>query len=297
MVRNNETVDLQGKPFFFDSIGIKLTHKCRLNCSFCCEPNRTIKDFERGNFLRILDTIRKAGTTRLCLTGGDPLLYNSLVPILEHAKTIGFHNILLTSDGELLISQMNKVFPVVDAVRFSVHAIGNLHDRIVGKKGAFFDIELAVKKANEKCMPCLITSVITPLSLGSIPDIISWCLSHNIQQLFIFELLRSGRGNDFKKQYGTVASDEIKRVLQNEIDRCDLGNLKIVHYSYQYNGECVLIYGDGRVVVDPYDGSKSFQLDIGNVLDECPESIFDRYWSDPDMREGYIVHQKMLNSI
>ena len=73
--------------------------------------------------VKITNALYNAGTRRLCLTGGDPLLYPALTALLKHTKTTGFENILLTADGSLLVKK-SEILTHVSAVRLSVHEIG-----------------------------------------------------------------------------------------------------------------------------------------------------------------------------
>ena len=129
---------------FFPSVGLKLTGACRMRCPFCCEPNRAQALAPIDIFVAIADKLRQWGTRRLCLTGGEPLLYPKIDSFLKHTKSLGFYNLLLTSDGALFKDNHNQILPFVDAVRFSVHAVGSQLDELVGYIGSFLNTEKAV---------------------------------------------------------------------------------------------------------------------------------------------------------
>src|SRR4030042_3261878 len=88
-----------GKKFpFFPSIGLKLIGACRFQCPFCCEPDRNQSLSPLKNFITITNLLHQFGTQRLCFTGGDPLLYPDISPLLKHTYSLGFFNFLLTTN-------------------------------------------------------------------------------------------------------------------------------------------------------------------------------------------------------
>ena len=92
---------LRGGPGFCQ---IAITNACNASCRFCSFPQvppaaRVMAD--PGRLLAGLLALKKAGIDYLCLTGGEPLLYPSLLPVLARAQTLAIHTLLCTN-GALL---------------------------------------------------------------------------------------------------------------------------------------------------------------------------------------------------
>jgi len=283
------------KVTFFPSVGLKLTGACRFACPFCCEPNRTQDVAPIENFISITNTLCQSGTRRLCLTGGEPMLYPNIVQLVKHTKSLGFYNLLLTTDGASLKKNHNEVLPFLNAVRFSVHAVDSLHDEIVRHPGSFLETEEAIDFLTKEEISCFVTTVVTPLNIDSISDIAEWCLYKSIKKYFLFGLMRSGLGNSFMNEHGEVSPADISDIIAELKRRYSREQIEIIYYDYSNNAECVLIYGDGRVVIDPYPNSQSFQLEIGNIFSDTPAEILDRFLIDPKNFEGYCQHLNMYN--
>ena len=283
------------KVTFFPSVGLKLTGACRFACPFCCEPNRTQDVAPIENFISITNTLCQSGTRRLCLTGGEPMLYPNIVQLVKHTKSLGFYNLLLTTDGASLKKNHNEVLPFLNAVRFSVHAVDSLHDEIVRHPGSFLETEEAIDFLTKEEISCFVTTVVTPLNIDSISDIAEWCLYKSIKKYFLFGLMRSGLGNSFMNEHGEVSPADISEIIAELKRRYSREQIEIIYYDYSNNAECVLIYGDGRVVIDPYPNSQSFQLEIGNIFSDTPDEILDRFLIDPKNFEGYCQHLNMYN--
>ncbi len=285
------------KVKFFPSVGLKLTGACRFGCPFCCEPDRTQDVAPIENFIAITNTIRQSGTQRLCLTGGDPLLYPNIGQLLKHTKSLGFYNLLLTTDGELLKKNHNKILPFLNAVRFSVHALDSQHDEIVGHPGSFMATEEAIDIMTKEGVPYFVTTVVTPLNIDLISDIVEWCLYKRVKRYFLFGLMRSGLGESFINEHGEISPADVHEIVAEMEYRYPREQIEIIYYEYSNNAECILIYGDGKVVIDPYPDSQSFQLEIGNILSDTPAEIIDRFLQDPKNYEGYCEHLNMYNKV
>lgn len=281
---------------FFPSVGLKLTGECRLQCPFCCEPNRTQSTYSIHEFMHIVNILHDHGTQRLCLTGGDPLLYPDLLSFVKYSHELGMKNLLLTSDGKLLKTVYHELLPYISAIRFSVHDIGRSHNEIVQSNYAFESIEdmMNILKGNE--FPYYITTVITKYNQHKLADIARWCYDHGVDHWYLFGLMRSGKGKKFIEFNGDVDNDLVINSI-SEIKSEFKNKMKIVHYDYQKSGECILIYGDGRVVIDPYPDHPTYQKEIGNILKDSISDIVEELKKDNDSYSGYCAHLKTTPNI
>jgi MoaA/NifB/PqqE/SkfB family radical SAM enzyme len=78
-----------------------VTHRCKLNCRYCCDGDGKrfaedpIPELDTADAKRLLSILRQAGDT-LDVTGGEPLLRGDLEEILAHARSLGLRTILNT---------------------------------------------------------------------------------------------------------------------------------------------------------------------------------------------------------
>jgi MoaA/NifB/PqqE/SkfB family radical SAM enzyme len=92
---------LQGGPGFCQ---IAVTNACNAHCRFCSFPGvppdqRLMADPDR--LLRGLKILQDKGINYLCLTGGEPLLYPALLPVLARARDLAINTILCTNGSGL----------------------------------------------------------------------------------------------------------------------------------------------------------------------------------------------------
>lgn len=280
---------------FFPSIGLKLTNKCQYNCPFCCEPDKTPKQYPISNFKEIIIRIQKYGTRRLCLTGGDPLLYPDIGQLLNCSKALGFYNLLLTSNGSLLEKKYREISPFIDAVRFSVHAMNAKHDEIVGHPGAFAASSHAIDFLRRENISCFVTTVVTTLNISDIFDIAEWSFSKGVVRYYMFALMKSGHGQRFIDANGVVPQAKMSDIVSALKRKYSKNKMEIIYYDYNNNAECILIYGDGTIVIDPYQKSNTFQLVIGNIFSDSQDTIMKNFIKDEDNLNGHRIHLNKHN--
>jgi MoaA/NifB/PqqE/SkfB family radical SAM enzyme len=104
---------VQGGPGFCQ---IAVTNACNAACRFCSFPRvppaeRVMADAVR--LCRGLEDLKDKGVHYLCLTGGEPLLYPGLLPILRRSRDLGIHTLLCTN-GSLLSPTLIRALQAAD---------------------------------------------------------------------------------------------------------------------------------------------------------------------------------------
>lgn len=275
---------------WFPTIGLKLTSKCALKCEFCCEPNRIGKVVSVEKFKEITNKLWEAGTKRLCLTGGDPLLYPHLLELVQHTNNIGFYNLLITADGTLLKKKISQIYSYLNGVRLSIHGIGSEHDLIVGRSGVFDDIESSVILMKKLSIPIFASTVVTNNNKNNINAIVEWCINNKIEKFYLYGLVRSGLGNSYIKANGMPSMVEFYKLVNDLKQQYSNEKIEIKYYDYTENAGCILVYGDGKILIDPYFNSPNYQLEIGNILYQNSSVIWKSFSIDTDNIHGYKNH-------
>lgn len=83
-----------------------VTEQCNLDCHYCNEFNNSIAHPSLADLKKWMDHIRKLGVMRLGLQGGEPLKHPDIVEIVRHAKSIGFCQVSMSTNGFLLNRQL-----------------------------------------------------------------------------------------------------------------------------------------------------------------------------------------------
>jgi MoaA/NifB/PqqE/SkfB family radical SAM enzyme len=114
---------LQGGPGFCQ---IAITNACNARCRFCSFPQvpkaqRLMADPRR--LLKGLEALREAGVKYLSITGGEPLLYPGLQPVLARAQELEIKTILCTNGSLLTTRRIQELRDVgLDTLIISIDA-------------------------------------------------------------------------------------------------------------------------------------------------------------------------------
>jgi MoaA/NifB/PqqE/SkfB family radical SAM enzyme len=88
---------LQGGPGFCQ---IAVTNACNALCRFCSFPRVAPEEWvmaDPARLFRGLKVLKDKGVQYLCFTGGEPLLYPDLLPVLARSRDLKVHTLLCTN--------------------------------------------------------------------------------------------------------------------------------------------------------------------------------------------------------
>jgi len=161
---------------------VRLTYDCNDRCIFCLDSRAhdgQMRDPEEVK-RQILDG-RKAGATRLILSGGEPTIHPRSVDFVRLGKLAGYPRIQTVTNGRLF-AYRDFLRRALDAglteITFSIHGPNaKIHDALVGVPGAFeqevaglehaladgrpvVNIDVCVNRGNVRQLPALIETFV-----------------------------------------------------------------------------------------------------------------------------------------
>lgn len=114
------------------SVRISVTDRCDFACTYCRPSHH--EGYAEGRLLTpawetMLEGLRRAGVTRVRLTGGEPLLHPEIVSIVAHLASLGMGDLSLTTNASQLarlarplkdagLERVNISIDTLDAARF-----------------------------------------------------------------------------------------------------------------------------------------------------------------------------------
>ncbi|HJL17662.1 MAG TPA: radical SAM protein [Sandaracinaceae bacterium LLY-WYZ-13_1] len=78
---------------------MNVTYTCNNRCTFCAVGTRTQVDGHPTRQREYLDAYRARGVTMVDFDGGEPTLNPELVPLIRHARHIGYERVNVTTNG------------------------------------------------------------------------------------------------------------------------------------------------------------------------------------------------------
>lgn len=158
-----------------------LGQTCNARCYFCYflerigdaqHPEHPFMTLEKAKAL--CTTLREVyGNTSIDIQGGEPTIHPDIFELIRHCRDIGLYPTLITNGLALPKPGLLEKFKEAGVRDFlvSLHGMGEIHDQVVGRKGASGKIIAAIERMVELDIPfrfnCTMSKPVIPL----LPDI------------------------------------------------------------------------------------------------------------------------------
>ncbi|KXB04659.1 molybdenum cofactor biosynthesis protein MoeA [candidate division MSBL1 archaeon SCGC-AAA382A03] len=142
--------DDYGRPL--TSLRISITQKCDLNCFYChregCE--RENREMNVSEISKLVEVAADFGTKKIKITGGEPLIRDDIVDIVDEISQLPVEDISITTNGVTLSEKVDALAEAgLDRVNISLDTLNpETYESITGKdslekvlKGIDFAIE------------------------------------------------------------------------------------------------------------------------------------------------------------
>lgn len=194
---------------------ISLTENCNLRCIYCLPENYS---FEHKDILSKEDVLKTAeagaeiGIKKIRLTGGEPLLRDDIIEIIQGIKSKGIDEIYLTTNGILLKDKAEKLKKAgLCGVNVSLDTLDEKIFSQITRGGKLSKTLEGIEKALECGLEVKINAVIMRgINESSIKSLAELTKEKNIHVRFI-ELMPIGQGKNFIG----VSNKEVYNLLQN----------------------------------------------------------------------------------
>lgn len=165
------------------SLYIKVTEKCNLKCNFCSQNCNISDDLTFSQAKIILDKAKKYSILYITYTGGEPLLNNDLLKIVQYGHTLGLIQTIVTN-GTLLDNNAD-ILQFIDKIGVSFHGNKQCYESITAVKNSFDKLNSALQKARGKtCIELNCTLCKENTNLEQIKFVANYALENNFRLSF-----------------------------------------------------------------------------------------------------------------
>lgn len=166
---------------FPHAVQFNITFKCNQRCAYCGIYNDNRSEMTTEQIYRMIDEFVEMGTSRLSITGGEPLLRKDFFDVVQYARKRGLF-VSLATNGSLVDKVVDKL-SMVNSVNMTLDGAEDVHDAQRGK-GNFKVVLNAIELLKSKKIPVYAVSVITKNNCADIPKTLEIARSLNIKVLF-----------------------------------------------------------------------------------------------------------------
>jgi MoaA/NifB/PqqE/SkfB family radical SAM enzyme len=215
---------------------MNVTYACNNHCTFCAVGTRTQVHGNAERQREWLALYRAKGVTLVDFDGGEPTLDPDLVPLIRHARALGYERINVTTNGRLCFYEdfaQKLVRSGLTSLLFSVHGPDpRTHAQQVGVAEAFEQtvggIHNVVRNA-PRGVELGMNITLTKGNYDKLPEVADLALSLGLPWLNVQFLTPFGRATKWVAPDTQAAANVAMRVIDRYRDRM---KLQLVNLPY-----------------------------------------------------------------
>lgn len=193
---------------FADGIPIsgtfEITPRCNFDCKMCyvhLKPEqipRHGRELTAKEWLRIAEGARAAGTTWLCITGGEPLLHPEFPEIWRQLTQMGFF-LTLQTNASMIVGKMAELLEQYPPRRVKITLYGtndDVYEAVCGVKNGFTRVNDGIYTLMNMGIPVELVSTVIHQNAEDVERMAFYAYRHNLPWTVSGGLKPSLRGAD-----------------------------------------------------------------------------------------------------
>lgn len=214
----------------------ELTPRCNFNCRMCyvhlpeSEIHKHGRELSAGEWLRIAREAKEAGTTWLCITGGEPLMHPEFETIWRELTQMGFF-ITLQTNASLAV-KYEKLFEECPPKGCKITLYGSNDDvyrQVCQVEKGFTRADAGIQMFRQMKIPVGLVSTVIRHNLDDIENIIRYVVKNKLRWIPNANVRAAGRGVDvdmdllrikpFNSKSSNNVDDNKKQIVKVDPDR------------------------------------------------------------------------------
>lgn len=230
-------------------IHAEITNKCILKCKHCSSiANTNDKELELYEFGKFIEKISGDKKIKLTLTGGEPLLRDSLEELLQSIKElnkdikVGLFTTGLIKDGSFIESvgedRINRLKELgLNFVYVSIYSNNGIeHDNITQENLSFNKTIVSINRFVNAGIETNINMPLMKSNIDKLGDIIKYLRNIDVNEIRLLRLINHGIAEKNWNEIGLTKEEQLKaidRIKQNLDDKISFGGfLEIMSCQY-----------------------------------------------------------------
>jgi len=228
------------------NVMLSVTNRCNSRCRYCRIPSRRQDELSTDQMLTLIDQMARAGTQRLGIWGGEPLLRDDIAAIVRRAKSHGMY-VTMDTNGYLLPEKIAELDGLDHAI-ISLDGGEAVHDAN-REKGSFQKVIRALRATRGRLKVWTIT-VLTRNNLHAIGEVLD--LSKQYGFMPTFQVLHHnehlGRNDELmptNDEYRAAIEDILRRKRGGAMIACSRKYLEHLRSWDDYACSCAAVSRNG----------------------------------------------------
>lgn len=207
----------------------ELTPRCNFNCRMCYVhlPENEIKkhgtELTGAEWIRIAQEAKDAGTTWLCITGGEPLMHPEFETIWRELTQMGFFITLQTN--ALLLTEYEKLFEECPPRACKITLYGSndqVYRDVCRVENGFTKADAGIRMLRQMKIPVELVSTVIQQNLDDVENIIRYVEKNKLRWIPNINVRTAGRGVDVDMEHLRIRPPKKDSNAEQESNRKNL---------------------------------------------------------------------------
>jgi Fe-coproporphyrin III synthase len=190
------------------------TRLCNLACLHCYSESgpkqKAALDLEPLRYA--LPLLKAEGYNQISLSGGEPLTYAPLVPLIDHAHANGFRVTMITN-GLFPAKRVDEVVSRLDGVAISFDGLAATHNLLRGRADAFERACATLGRLADNGKSVAAAISLTREAIPDLPDLADHLVSLGAKALQVRPVALAGRARSMTRDLNFSAADRARLYL------------------------------------------------------------------------------------
>lgn len=232
------------------TICFRINRRCNLSCPFCQAPVTSINEMTKSQIDLILNRLRIMGLRSVKITGGEPLLRDDLVSIIQTCADLGIAT-TVCSNAILVNNKFIDVFLKYRCqLKVSLHGLGDRHNQLVGRS-VVDKVMKSIELLTWSKVKTSIHSIVHYYDMSSLKDLLDWSCCLGIAKVSLIPMAYRGKGKEWisNNKNHLPSGEQIRKMAEklrlifgNFIDIRVLDLDKKPYYVIEPDGSFILEY-------------------------------------------------------
>jgi len=178
---------------------LRLTYACNNRCGFCLDSGHPSPGpVPKARLLSELRRARRAGISRLVLSGGEPTTHPDFIAVVRAAAKLGFTHVQVITNGRRFCAPKfldGCLEAGLGEATFSMHGhTAALHDGLTGVPGSFVQALAGLLNAlKRRELIVSVDVVLNRRNAGVLPDLLRFYIRLGVREFDLLQLIPFGR--------------------------------------------------------------------------------------------------------
>ena len=181
-------------------LDVVLGYDCNLACDYCTiTPAMRERSLSTRAVVAELRRGREDGFAAISFTGGEPTIRTDLLPLIREARTLGYDDVKLQTNG-LLLTERNLA-ALLDAgitrIHVSIHThLREAYETKVRREGVYDAMESALRRIVAADVHAHADLIVENETMSRLADAVRWLLERGIRSGFLWYVSLTDQNRD-----------------------------------------------------------------------------------------------------